>query len=165
MSKKRRQFDRAFKVEAVRLVTEEHRPVAAVAQKGFEPSISRFLTRTGFYLRGRCDGPNRTGTDPCGYIFASEDSFDKGHDALIYFDPMPHNTPLKLSFRLWKGVLPFDREKWQALDGQDRLQKNMRVLELTSQMKIEQAIDLATQTLITFHQHFDFSIDLRQSRP
>jgi transposase len=32
MSKKRRQFDRAFKVEAVRLVTEEHRPLAAVAR-------------------------------------------------------------------------------------------------------------------------------------
>ena len=32
MSKKRRQFDRAFKVEAVRLVTEECRPVAAVAR-------------------------------------------------------------------------------------------------------------------------------------
>ena len=32
MSKKRRQFDRAFKVEAVRLVTEEHRPVAAVSR-------------------------------------------------------------------------------------------------------------------------------------
>jgi len=32
MSKKRRQFDRAFKVEAVRLVTEEGRPVAAVAR-------------------------------------------------------------------------------------------------------------------------------------
>ena len=32
MSKKRRQFDRAFKVEAVRLVTEERHPVAAVAR-------------------------------------------------------------------------------------------------------------------------------------
>ncbi len=32
MSKKRRQFDRSFKVEAVRLVTEEGRPVAAVAR-------------------------------------------------------------------------------------------------------------------------------------
>jgi transposase len=32
MSKKRRQFDRAFKVEAVRLVTEDCRPVAAVAR-------------------------------------------------------------------------------------------------------------------------------------
>ncbi len=32
MSKQRRQFDRAFKVEAVRLVTEEGRPVAAVAR-------------------------------------------------------------------------------------------------------------------------------------
>lgn len=32
MSKKRRQFDRAFKVEAVRLVTEEGRPVAAVGR-------------------------------------------------------------------------------------------------------------------------------------
>ena len=32
MSKKRRQFDRAFKIEAVRLVTEEGRPVAAVAR-------------------------------------------------------------------------------------------------------------------------------------
>ena len=32
MSQKRRQFDRAFKVEAVRLVTEERRPVAAVAR-------------------------------------------------------------------------------------------------------------------------------------
>ena len=32
MSKKRRQFDRAFKVEAVRLVTEEGRSVAAVAR-------------------------------------------------------------------------------------------------------------------------------------
>ncbi len=32
MSKKRRQFDRAFKVEAVRLVTEEGRPVATVAR-------------------------------------------------------------------------------------------------------------------------------------
>ncbi len=32
MSKKRRQFDKAFKVEAVRLVTEEGRPVAAVAR-------------------------------------------------------------------------------------------------------------------------------------
>ncbi len=32
MSKKRRQFDRAFKIEAVRLVTEESRPVAAVAR-------------------------------------------------------------------------------------------------------------------------------------
>ena len=32
MSKQRRQFDRAFKVEAVRLVTEERRPVAAVAR-------------------------------------------------------------------------------------------------------------------------------------
>ena len=32
MSKQRRQFDRAFKVEAVRLVTEGGRPVAAVAR-------------------------------------------------------------------------------------------------------------------------------------
>ena len=32
MSKKRRQFDRAYKIEAVRLVTEEHRPLAAVAR-------------------------------------------------------------------------------------------------------------------------------------
>ena len=32
MSKKRRQFDRAFKVEAVRLVTEEDQSVAAVAR-------------------------------------------------------------------------------------------------------------------------------------
>ncbi len=32
MSKERRQFDRAFKLEAVRLVTEEGRPVAAVAR-------------------------------------------------------------------------------------------------------------------------------------
>ena len=32
MSKKRRQFDRAFKVEAVRLVTEERRSVAVVAR-------------------------------------------------------------------------------------------------------------------------------------
>jgi len=32
MSKKRRQFDRSFKVEAVKLVTEEGRPVAAVAR-------------------------------------------------------------------------------------------------------------------------------------
>ncbi|MFH1374707.1 MAG: transposase [bacterium] len=32
MSKKRRQFDRAYKVEAVRLITQEHRPVAAVAR-------------------------------------------------------------------------------------------------------------------------------------
>ncbi len=32
MSKKRRQFDRAFKVEAVRLITQEHRPVAAVGR-------------------------------------------------------------------------------------------------------------------------------------
>ena len=32
MSKRRRQFDRAFKVEAVRLVTDEGRPVAAVAR-------------------------------------------------------------------------------------------------------------------------------------
>ena len=32
MSKKRRQFDRAYKAEAVRLITEEHRPVAAVAR-------------------------------------------------------------------------------------------------------------------------------------
>ena len=32
MSKKRRQFDRAFKVEAVRLVTEECRAVATVAR-------------------------------------------------------------------------------------------------------------------------------------
>ena len=32
MSKKRRQFDKAFKVEAVRLVIEERRPVAAVAR-------------------------------------------------------------------------------------------------------------------------------------
>ena len=32
MSKKRRQFDRAFKVEAVRLATQGNRPVAAVAR-------------------------------------------------------------------------------------------------------------------------------------
>jgi len=32
MSKRRRQFDRAFKIEAVRLVTEEGRAVAAVAR-------------------------------------------------------------------------------------------------------------------------------------
>lgn len=32
MSKKRRQFDRAFKVEAVRLVIEEHRPATSVAR-------------------------------------------------------------------------------------------------------------------------------------
>ena len=32
MSKKRRQFDRVYKVEAVRLITQEHRPVAAVAR-------------------------------------------------------------------------------------------------------------------------------------
>jgi len=32
MSKKRRQFDKAYKVEAVRLVTQEHRPLAAVAR-------------------------------------------------------------------------------------------------------------------------------------
>ncbi len=32
MSKKRRQFDRSFKIEAVRLITEESRPVASVAR-------------------------------------------------------------------------------------------------------------------------------------
>ena len=32
MSKKRRQYDRSFKIEAVRLVTEEGRPVASVAR-------------------------------------------------------------------------------------------------------------------------------------
>lgn len=32
MSKKRRHFDRAFKIEAVRQVTEDGRPVAAVAR-------------------------------------------------------------------------------------------------------------------------------------
>ena len=32
MSKKRRQFDKAYKVEAVRLVTQDHRPLAAVAR-------------------------------------------------------------------------------------------------------------------------------------
>ncbi len=32
MSKQRRQFDRAFKVEAMRLVSEEGRPVASVAR-------------------------------------------------------------------------------------------------------------------------------------
>ena len=33
MGKQRRQFDRAFKLEAVRLVAEEGRPVAAVARE------------------------------------------------------------------------------------------------------------------------------------
>ena len=45
--RKRRQFDRAFKLEAVRLVTEEGRPVAAVARElGInENSLHRWKTQ------------------------------------------------------------------------------------------------------------------------
>jgi hypothetical protein len=133
--------------------------VGFLRTKGFEHTITEFLTKTGLYLRGRCSGRAKKVTDPCGYVFISRDSFEKGHRAMAFFDPAPNGTPLKLSFRRWNGHLPFNAKEWKSLDGEDRLQKGMRVIELTSDQKLVRAIVLAEKARDTFADVFDLSAD------
>jgi len=131
-----------------------------VKSRGLERVIETFIAKTGLYLRGRWDGPARSGTDPCGYVFISEDSFDKGHAPIMFFDPMPSPSPLKISFRSWKSVLPFDESEWDNLDGGDRLQKKMRIIELTSDKKLARAIKLSKIARQTFEELFDLTVNL-----
>lgn len=123
-------------------------------------SIQYFIKNTGLYLRGRCDGPSRSGTQPCGYVFISQDSFEKGHDSLLFFDPILNNKPLNISFRKWKGSLPFSTEEWKSLDGIDHMQKNMRIIYLTPKIKLERAVLLSKLAKENFSNEFDLSIDL-----
>lgn len=126
--------------------------------------IETFLSHSGLYLRGRCDGPHRSGTEPCGYVFISECSFDNGHAPLLYFDPFPRGRPLKISFRKWKGILPFSENDWSNLDGPDRLQRGMRVLKLDSMDKEERGVSLAIKARRTFSNVFDLSISLTEEQ-
>lgn len=118
--------------------------------------VERFLEETGLYLRGRHDGPNRSGTEPCGYVFVSQESFDLGHRAILFFDPMPLNTPLNVSFYRWKSRLPFDAATWNRLQ-RDRLQENMRVLDLSPEANMREAIRLARLARETFSEGFDLT--------
>lgn len=131
-----------------------------INQRGFAHIIEDFLQETRLYLRGRCDGPNRSGTDPCGYVFISKDSFIKNHAPLLFFDPEPKKHPLKISFRKWKRVLPFSETEWKNLDDEDRLHEEMRIINLTSIKKIEKAISLAKMASEKFGECFDLSMKL-----
>lgn len=139
---------------------ENERFLRFVKSKGFDQMVSTFIVQTGLYLRGRWDGPKRSGTEPCGYVFISIESFEYGHAPILFFDPMPNTQPLNISFRPWKEILPFSKREWDNLDGGDRLQKKMRILELTSDGKFRRAIALGKKTRQTFEESFDLSIDL-----
>lgn len=131
-----------------------------VEGRGYVKKIDQFISKSGLYLRGRCDGPNRSGTEPCGYVFISRDSFKKGHAPIMFLDPMPNETPLKISYRRWSDILPFSKHDWDNLDGPDRLQKNMRIIELNSDKKLRRAIMLAKMARRTFEKSFDLTANL-----
>ena len=140
--------------------SENERFLRFMTAKGFDQFLGKFMKKTGLYLRGRCDGPKRSGTDPCGYVFISKESFGNGHASILFFDPMPNNTPLNISFRPWKDILPFSKKEWEDLDGDDRMQKKMRILELTSESKLQRAIALAKKARKTFEESFYLSAKL-----
>lgn len=139
--------------------SENRRFVRDVETRGFTKKVETFISKTGLYLRGRHDGPLRTGAVPCGYVFISEDSFDKGHDALLFLDPRPQNTPLKASFRRWYGVLPFEAQEWNKLSV-DRAQKNMKAMDLVTEDDLRFAMKLADAARVTFSQEFDLTVNL-----
>ncbi len=144
---------------------ENERFLNLLKERGLSEPVRKLLEETSLYVRGRIDGPLRTGTEPCGYVFISKGSFDLGHSAILHIDPNPPHTLLEVSFRRWKGILPFDAVNWDSLRI-DRAQKNMRSLAI-SQLnqnalgsQLQKAISLATTARDTFSEFFDLSIDL-----
>ena len=138
---------------------ENARFLAFVKAHGQLGLVERFLQEAGLYLRGRHDGPKRTGTEPCGYVFLTQESFERGHEAMLFFDPMPLDSPLNVSFRQWKNQLPFDAATWTRLRP-DRAQPNMRVLDLTPEVNMREAIRLARLARDAFSDSFDLTAQL-----
>lgn len=142
---------------------ENQRFIKVVQELGYLERIEHFIKETGMYLRGRCDGATESNTEACGYIFLNKDSFEKCHRQIAYFDPYPSSEPLKLSFRRWNKVLPFDEEIWvNQLDDDDRLQANMRIKYIQNFNDLQVAIELSNLARETFSNTFDLSIDRNQ---
>ena len=143
---------------------EEHqRYLGEVEAQGHQALISRFVEGAELYLRGRVDGPRQTGARPCGYLFLSEASFERGHAALAYIDLMNPGQDPQVSFRKWKGELPFTQAQWDALD-QDTMQRTMKVEELADDT-MSRALALAASAKATFSEVFDTDVDLSSGSP
>ena len=74
-----------------------------------------------------------------------------------FFDPYPPGTALNVTFRRWKGVLPFDAILRERL-GQDRAQKRMQSIDLVPEPDFREAVRLATRARETFTARFDVSV-------
>lgn len=142
-------------------VSENNRFLTYASSIGIRYIVDKFLAGTGLYLRGRCDGPNRSGTLPCGYVFLSADSFKKGHSAVLCFDPNPRDRTVNVLFRRWSGVLPFREADWKKISS-DRLQKRMRFIDISSVAKLTKSVSLAKTAVCVFTSSFDITADLTQ---
>lgn len=152
---------RIVRARAIPLDEAEHaRFLQYLNRDGLTEFVMRFTQNSGLFLRGRLDGPDRSGTTPCGYCFVSEDSFNRLHMPVCFVDPAPRGRPPRVSFRRWKGVLPFPQHEWDRLEC-DRLQVNM-VTEGLGEASFAHAVDLARQAQRTFSQAFNLTVDLNR---
>jgi hypothetical protein len=87
----------------------------------------------------------------------NEDSFERWHRPIAFFDPMSSGSPY-VTFRRWKGQLPFDEIAWSRLrkDGSQE-EKNMRSMDLVSESAFQEAVRLAIKAHETFDDIFNLN--------
>jgi hypothetical protein len=120
--------------------------------------FEEFRFETGLYLRGRFNGKRQTTTPPCGYIFISKDSFDKLHESIIHFDLIGQKPILKICFRKWLKIMPFNIIEWDAMN--EEKGHDMRSFQIESKADLQKAIGLALDVRDTFSERFELNIDL-----
>lgn len=134
----------------------------SIAGTEYGHKVRAFIDGTGLYLRGRTDKDGSIiglTTERCGYVFLSEESFNHRHKPVAHFKLTPNDTPLRIFFRQWKSVPPFDQHIWDSLEWDEKEQPSMKVAELDSMEHLQTAIKLASTTLQRYDDEFDLRID------
>jgi hypothetical protein len=140
--------------------SENERFLTLLREQGVEALVLGFVKSSDLYLRGRIDGPNRTGARPCGYLFLSEESFDLCHEAVAHINVPPSVRPTTVTYRKWHKVLPFAATEWESLSEDDR-QVTMRAIELVPAQNYDRAVQFARSAKKTFGLEFNIKIDRR----
>lgn len=150
---------RRIRKDGIPLNADEHkRFVEQLRELKIESSVLALEAKSGLYLRGRRDGPKRTGARPCGYLFWSEASFDSCHAPVAHI-VFPHEKRPSIVFRTWKkGVFPFSRATWDRL-AKDPRHKQWKTIDLVPTAEFNRALDLARTAAETFAEKFDLTVD------
>jgi hypothetical protein len=129
----------------------------------FGELIDEFVKQTALCLKGRTDKDGRAkrpqGTSPCGYVFISDESFLRGHEALLHFDPKPRSMTLRVVFRMWDGVIPCSQSEWDSLKKIGKENRDWRFCELTGEEgQLQRVVELAMGAKQKFEEAFDLEM-------